>query len=482
MDESYSFFATSALTDLSAEPAEPEVPINKTKKFNKKTKSRDESAIVSGKSEKETDLVAMISRKRDGAKRDIRLPSRYQESVLMEGNSWICDAQFGSENPVEKRPRKRLIDEQKRLLVLKKQPVADSSHVPSHANTDKRVIAVKRKRPQPVITPIPVVRAASPVKQKNVIPVVQKMTFAPQIPIRPLPLIPVPAPVMRKGTGTSEDLKQLYRELFYACAPARREHFQKKGIKPRINKPYTVNEAVRIIKALQLRERQLLYIKRLLGLWHHKLDLCTQVISGKARPEPNPNKDTETVVLSVLRAYQDSICYKLLASLPKLLNSNPASCPQPAAASDQQQQQVANGPDGNCPIAIGQFPVVVQSHGEKRLIPKSDHSFSNNRRSKKVRSQSLLIPKHQNSILHVPTIVLTNGTASPAVAVDNGSGDGQQIRGFVVNVASEAHDVLVNGKPQFKQFIWANNQQLPLPDQLIPKNGSDVVPRIMSSN
>lgn len=480
MDEAYSLRAIDSLNASSAEPAEQDVPSQKNKKWNKRGKNCDDAVSLS-KSAKETDLIAMISRKRDSAKRDIRLPSRYQESVLVEGNSWICDAQFGSDNPVEKRPRKRLIDEQKRLLVLK-QPVTDTPQVVRNTQPDKQVFPVKRKRPQqPAIRQLPDARIPSPAKRKQ--PLIPKMTAPQPLPppplVRPLPQIPVPAPIARKNTGTNEDLKQLYRELFYACGSGRREHFQQRFLKPRVNKPQTVNEAVELIKRLQIRERQLLYIKQLLSLWHRKLDLCSQVINDKVRPEPNPRKDTKTVVFSVLKAYRESFCYKLSATLPKLWNRTSGPLPI-AALPDQERVSLGNGLSSNSPA--GQSGSGSQHDEDKTDVPKEQHLLGVqkiDRRSKKIRSQSLLIPKYQHQVPHVP-IPRILPQVVPAQS-ESADGQEQQSRGVILNISSEAHDVVVDGK-QFKQFVWANNQQVLFPDQLIPKNGSDVVSRIMSSN
>lgn len=107
-------------------------------------------------------------------------------------------------------------------------------------------------------------------------------------------------------------LHELYRSLFMECKPERKLHYQRKGIKPRVNKLLAVEEAITVIKKHQRRAKQLDYIHKLLSLWHKKLDVCHKVITKQVVPEPNSKKDIITVVTDVLEAYQGSVCYRFL--------------------------------------------------------------------------------------------------------------------------------------------------------------------------
>lgn len=327
MDERYSHFAVEAV--LSSPGPLPEPPKKKVKKSHKKW---NDDSYSPPKSSKDTDLVAMISRKRDSAKRDIRLPSRYQESALIEGNQFICAAPFGSEHHVhDKKSSKRLIDEQKRLQVVKH----PSSKPMPHADLDPRPVPQKsilKKTAAISVRPvlIPVTRAPSLTKETVTPAVAQssKLTASGSRHVTALPVAPIDSiPSEKPPAAGNAVMKQLYRELFFECSPDRRAFFHKKGIKPRVHKQQQVEEAIEVIRRLEMREKQLLYIKKLLSLWHRKLDLCSQVVSHKIRLEPNQTKDTVTVVTSVLHAYQTSVCYKISAIAEKQLRSSSESAP-----------------------------------------------------------------------------------------------------------------------------------------------------------
>lgn len=341
MDDAYAKFALEALNPTSAASVSPPPPEKPGKKWKRKSSELDSPT---GKSVKESDVVAMISRKRDGAKRDIRLPSRYQESALIEGKDLICPAPFGSSaetHACERKSRKRLLDEQKRLAVLKF-PTRELSPSMSSDNPPEksRIPAAKRKRPVikiensgtkaiPTISNGPATMqttngssiprstgqfvAPAPIRNKSKISVAGSNVLS-QPPVLKTPLIRERVPV---SDGSKSLYKELYRELFYACHPDKRVECQQNRVKPRVHKQQAVDRAVDIIKRLKLQERQFLYIKKLLMLWNKKLDLCSKVITNRVSPEPNPEKDTVSVVRNVLKAYQQSVGYKVSENMEK---------------------------------------------------------------------------------------------------------------------------------------------------------------------
>lgn len=471
MDETYCNFALEALTITPAEPAEQESPEKRGKKSHKRAKCRDEAMHLHNKSAKDTDLVAMISRNRDGAKRDIRLPSRYQESALIEGNQWICAAPFGTETVPDKRSRKRLLEEQKRLQVLK-HPVTDSPET-GRKSPDKQTLAVKRKVSQPSKS-MPMVKLPSPTKRPVDGLVRTADTVAPAVTVGPVAAVrTVPALGMKPAaSGKGQDLKQLYRELYFECCPERRAYYQKKCVKPRVHKQQTVEEAIRLIHRLQIREKQLLYIKKLNSLWHRKLDLCSQVITNKVRPEPNPAKDTATVVTSVLQAYQNSVCYRISAALEKQqAQSKPIALrPQPSPAGPAPipaaLPQTATGTD-DCPHSVGSEDSDLRD--EKRTVVSSGINHSSkadsSKRSKKIRQQSLLLPQKIRIVPAVPNSLTNGATPTPSLPLQLMPGDRGGGRVNIVDVNQEARDVIIDGKP-CKKFVWGNNKQM-LPDQLL---------------
>ena len=488
MTEPYCNFALKALAGPSAEPAaaaaEQESPNKKGKK--KRITGPDVSACSPTKSSrKETDLVAMISRKRDGAKRETHLPVRYQESALIEGDQWICAASFGSDpvsDPVsEKRARKRLQDEQKRLLVLR-YPDADTPQS-LRKSPEKLMSAFKRKLPQ-ANKSIPMSKLPSPAKRKKLPPGVVTAAAHAAVTVNPVPIV-MQSPHMpaQRPAGPGEDLKHLYRELYFECSPERRSYCQKRCVKPRVHKKQAVDEAVAVISRLQKREKQLLYIKTLLSLWHKKLDLCSQVITNKVRidePDPNPAKDTVTVVTSVLHAYQNSVCYKISASLEKQLaqNKSAAHQPEPSVSPPDAPARGVNG------ISMGRHSDEQKDsrlRDEKGAVDanhKNNQAFKadSGKRSKKIGSQSLLLPKKPPIIPAAPNN-RANGAEStirkPAMPNQSAAGDKAACRGSFVDMNEQASDALIDGKP-CKKFRWVNNQ-IVAPDQFIPNSRSESI-------
>lgn len=485
MDDTYSKFALEALTVSAAgsglASAEAEVKVKKGKKRAKEWD--DESYSPSCKSAKETDLVSMISRKRDSAKRDIRLPSRYQESAFMEGDQFVCVAPFGSDSSIQdKKQRKRLVDEQRRLQVLKHPNTESPKKV--RKSPEKRV--VKLKIIHQASKPIPVDRRPLPAtKQQPFSNSITVTTSAPVPAVNPVPmprLLPQPAPKPAAPVPVQEDLKYLYRELYYECTPGRREYYQKKCIKPRVNKKQAVDEAIEVIDRLVKREKQLLYINKLLGLWHRKLDLCSQVITNKVRPEPNASKDTVTVVTSVLKAYQNSVCYKISESLEKQLRqSRELSAAQPVPSVDQQKV-------GNDATVLSAGALHLPKYSDNRLNqpngsvlpngevqPSSRNKFNSTKRIKKFRSRSLLLPQNTSIVSATPmngSVDLRSTIPLLPTGLLSTTADVSTSKVNIVDVNQEASDVVIDGRPVCKKFVWSNNQVM-TPVHFIPMSRTD---------
>lgn len=73
-------------------------------------------------------------------------------------------------------------------------------------------------------------------------------------------------------------LKELYRQLFYANQPDRMEYYTKRLIKPRVNKSEVVEEGVKCIKALEKEQKSFVSANNVLISWNNRLKLCLKEI------------------------------------------------------------------------------------------------------------------------------------------------------------------------------------------------------------
>ena len=253
----------------------------------------------------------MISRH---SKRDIRLPARYHNSNIMIGNEWVT----ASVDPVsEKKGRKRLVEEQKRLLKMMEQVQCSpkkkkSCDAPSARMIKELHTKVKLDR-----------ELQKPKREKEPLQKVEACISTSTAKSSALPPDPVISSPGKSVMGSqikviNQELKELYRNLYFENVPERRIHFQMKGIKPRVNKHQAVEEAIEVLEKLKKRESQLAYIHKLMSIWNKKLELCRKVMMKEVEPEPTPDgKNYVNVVANVLKAYQSSICYKVQEALTK---------------------------------------------------------------------------------------------------------------------------------------------------------------------
>lgn len=286
MDEPYVRFAIETIRTPSKEPPKP---IDK---------------VEPKELEDVSDVAKMISRH---SKRDIRLPARYHNSNIMIGNEWVTPT---VDMVSDKKGRKRLVDEQKRLYKKAEQayqsPKQKSINPPAKnrfiEELQTKVNLESTQKVEPVQEPIVKIDVCSDLSTKKV--------YVPVFAQNESSLL------INQSNITSQELKELYRNLFYENVPNRRGHFQMKGIKPRVNKFETVQEAIDVIGELKKRDGQLAYISKLMAVWNKKLELCRKVIMKEIEPEPTTDgKNVSTVVNDVLKAYQSSICYRIQEAL-----------------------------------------------------------------------------------------------------------------------------------------------------------------------
>ena len=347
MDESYVRYALEPLRANLDSPSKH----SKTESPTSKSSSEEESCFSMSpvrKGKGDADIATMISRH---SKRDIRLPARYHNSGLMLGNQWVTP---GVEP--EKRGRKRLVDEQRRLNVLRR-PLPRDLRSPTRTNEallppkltpalkksksmkslrlnmpkgsslldSRRSEGVKKKTPVKAVAPM--VDASTGISPKKVeksestsssfSSTPSDISFLSQDNVMkakkktPKARLDGPKVIMPKSKLISEEMKELYRNLMYECKSGSREFYQLKGIKPRVHKQQVVIRATQFIEELEKNEKQLIYIKQLVGAWNGKLSLCHKVMTKEVVPDAQESngKDAETVVRDVLKAYQQSQCY-----------------------------------------------------------------------------------------------------------------------------------------------------------------------------
>ncbi|XP_053208556.1 uncharacterized protein LOC128392546 [Panonychus citri] len=161
--------------------------------------------------------------------------------------------------------------------------------------------------------------------------------------------------VQDQKSPRQQQLRQLYRDLYFENRPERKLIHAKSRIKPRVNKKSEVEEAIKVIEKLNKRNKQLDYIKSLLIMWNKKLVLAAKVINDKDVIPKGVD-----IVRDVLKTYQASKSYKLtqawdslnkpktpassiaissfVSEPPQLLQPcQPPSSPQPPQASQTPQ-------------------------------------------------------------------------------------------------------------------------------------------------
>ena len=282
----------------------------KSPKSPKKLSPEKETKIGRPKKDKEADLAKIIAMG-NRSKRQIRLPSRFHESSLLMGNQWIIP-DYDQKGKTGKR---RLQEEQKRLQELhqrqlemeqRRQPIV----IPTESNTsaDQQLSLIHKNlpngnkvstKPKTSSNNIPNVPSDYPIKiphqrlkqmqlyrdqkklspkQKNETPKLDKsftslysMSTQASDSKRVLSLS---AKAAASATQRAV-VNQLFLELSETIYREKNYMICRNG---KLNKLETMKEAMETINKLTKRDQQLSYIKKLLSMWNHKLQLCFKVL------------------------------------------------------------------------------------------------------------------------------------------------------------------------------------------------------------
>lgn len=143
-----------------------------------------------------------------------------------------------------------------------------------------------------------------------------------------------------------QELRQLYRDLYFENKPERRLIYAKSRIKPRVNKKAEVEEGIRVIEKLTKREKQLEYIKTLLTMWNKKLTLAAKVISDKG-----VIPKAIDVVQDVLKTYQTSKSYRVTEAWDTMNKSKTSSLVN-TINTDSSQNDIKPEPSSRSDVSV----------------------------------------------------------------------------------------------------------------------------------
>jgi hypothetical protein len=285
-------------------------------------KKRDSSPVkepkITGRyrKDREADLAKIIAMG-NRSRRQIRLPSRFHESSLLMGNQWIIP-DYDQKGKTGKR---RLQQEQKRLQELHQRQLEleQRNHLvhlndqSTNSNDDSQLTIIRSNKKKKLNSPkvnnslnIPVFSNDYPLKIPQRLKqsqIIRNRKTLMKNPNRNISLINKKNETLGKSksftslyslaTQTSDDkrhvslsakaaasasqravVNQLFYQLFETISPDKQNMFSRNG---KINKLEVIKEAIETIERLTKRDQQLCYIRKLLSMWNHKLQLCDKV-------------------------------------------------------------------------------------------------------------------------------------------------------------------------------------------------------------
>lgn len=263
------------------------------KKVKKKIKNES--------NEEEYDITRIISKH---SKRDIRLPARYHESGILVGSQWILPnfeehknrivntgtgkKQSSTGKLTKKLSTTKLTDknESSKIALNSSKDLSSLSFSTLNSSADFNSKTNKHQAfDQPSLNPDDLMTedednnttSPTPNDSSNLINnslVNDKSTIS----INKLP---------NKKNQMKEKkivmLRDMYRQLFYANKPQRKDYYASISIKPRVNKSEVLQEGVDTINAMTTQKKCLNHANNLLITWNNKLKICLSTLEQHSK-------------------------------------------------------------------------------------------------------------------------------------------------------------------------------------------------------
>ena len=336
MDDNYARFALSALqcnqritfTEDSDQSDNVLMAVGLAPKQKSPSPVKETKITGRYRKDREADLAKIIAMG-NRSKRQIRLPSRFHESSLLMGNQWIIP-DYDSKGKTGKR---RLLEEQRRLHELhqkqleidqRRQPVVQIEAIPT--TTDDKQLSLIHKK---LSNGTKALKLKSKLNQLNIptvpkeyqlkIPLIRDRKKSPKQNSEPSKLDKGFTSIFSMSTPITGDkrvvslsnpttgdkrvvslsspttgekrvcslsakaaasanqraqVNQLFLQLSEEIHPDKNSLICRNG---KLNKLETIKDAIETIERLTKREQQLSYIRKLLSMWNHKLQLCSKV-------------------------------------------------------------------------------------------------------------------------------------------------------------------------------------------------------------